>query len=47
MGYGDVVLEAPWRTLGTLAGADGYMTFGPATAMLYAVLGGLIGRSQK
>jgi hypothetical protein len=32
---------------GNARGADGYMMFGPATAMLYAVLGGLIRRSQK
>jgi voltage-gated potassium channel Kch len=38
VGYGDVVLERPWRILGTIAAADGYLMFGLSTAVLFAIL---------
>jgi hypothetical protein len=38
VGYGDVVLDSPWRILGTIAAADGYLMFGLSTAVLFAIL---------
>jgi hypothetical protein len=38
VGYGDLVLESPWRSLGSILGANGYMMFGLSTALLFTVL---------
>jgi len=34
MGYGDVVLHAPWRLLGPIEGAVGILMFGWSTAII-------------
>lgn len=42
LGYGDVVMSAPWRLLGPLEAADGMLMFGVSTAMIFAVIQRLI-----
>ncbi|MGB5830497.1 MAG: ion channel [Thiohalocapsa sp.] len=38
LGYGDVVLAAPWRPLGPLVAISGTLMFGCSTAYLFLVL---------
>jgi len=38
LGYGDVVMSAPWKLLGPLEAADGLLMFGTTTAMIFAVM---------
>ncbi|HME71202.1 MAG TPA: ion channel [Myxococcota bacterium] len=38
LGYGDIILSAPWRLLGPLEAADGMLLFGLSTAILFAVI---------
>jgi hypothetical protein len=38
LGYGDVVLEKPWRSLGPISAINGLLTFGCSTAFLFLVL---------
>lgn len=38
LGYGDVLLSAPWKLLGPLEAADGMLLFGFSTALLFAVI---------
>ena len=38
LGYGDVVLVAPWRMLGPLMAINGLLMFGCSTAFLFLVL---------
>jgi hypothetical protein len=38
LGYGDVVLPAPWRLLGPIEAAVGILTFGWSTAIIVAVI---------
>jgi hypothetical protein len=38
VGYGDLVLPAPWRLLGPLASINGTLMFGCSTAFLFLVL---------
>jgi hypothetical protein len=38
LGYGDVVLEKPWRSLGPICAINGLLTFGCSTATLFLVL---------
>ena len=38
LGYGDVVLSKPWRSLGPLCAMNGLLTFGCSTAALFLVL---------
>lgn len=42
LGYGDVVMTPQWRLLGPLEAADGMLMFGVSTAMVFAVIQGLI-----
>ena len=42
LGYGDVVMSAPWRLLGPLETADGMLMFGVSTAMIFAVIERLV-----
>lgn len=42
LGYGDVVMTPRWRLLGPLEAADGMLMFGVSTAMVFAVIQGLI-----
>ncbi len=42
LGYTDVVMSPAWRMLGPLEAADGMLMFGVSTAMVFAVLQGLI-----
>jgi hypothetical protein len=42
LGYGDVVMSAPWRLLGPLEAADGMLMFGVTTAMIFSVIQRLI-----
>jgi hypothetical protein len=37
IGYGDVVLDARWRLLGSIEGANGLLLFGWSTAFLFSV----------
>ncbi|MFC6631854.1 two pore domain potassium channel family protein [Microbulbifer taiwanensis] len=38
LGYGDVVLQSPWRVLGPLVAINGLLMFGCSTAFLFLVL---------
>jgi hypothetical protein len=38
LGYGDVVLRRPWRSLGPISAINGLITFGCSTAFLFLVL---------
>jgi len=38
LGYGDVVLERPWRMLGAIQAATGLLIFGWSTALLFALV---------
>ena len=38
LGYGDVVLKKPWRSLGPISAINGLLTFGCSTAFLFLVL---------
>ena len=42
LGYGDVVMSPPWKVFGPLEAADGMLMFGVSTAMIFAVIHGLI-----
>lgn len=38
LGYGDIVLQKPWRSLGPICAINGLLTFGCSTATLFLVL---------
>jgi Ion channel len=38
LGYGDLVLSKPWRSLGPICAINGLLTFGCSTAFLFLVL---------
>jgi Ion channel len=38
LGYGDLVLRKPWRSLGPISAISGLLTFGCSTAFLFLVL---------
>ncbi|HVJ56585.1 MAG TPA: ion channel [Terrimicrobiaceae bacterium] len=38
LGYGDVVLQKPWRSLGPICAINGLLTFGCSTAALFLLL---------
>jgi Ion channel len=38
LGYGDVVLQKPWRSLGPICAINGLLTFGCSTAALFLIL---------
>jgi Ion channel len=38
LGYGDLVLKKPWRSLGPISAINGLLTFGCSTAFLFLVL---------
>ncbi|MCD0462776.1 potassium channel family protein [Roseiconus lacunae] len=38
LGYGDIVLNSPWRMLGAIQAALGMLIFGWSTAMLFSVV---------
>jgi Ion channel len=38
LGYGDVVLPKPWRSLGPISAINGLLTFGCSTAFFFLVL---------
>ena len=42
LGYGDIVMSPSWRMLGPIEAANGALLFGVSTAMLFAVIQGLI-----
>jgi hypothetical protein len=42
LGYGDMVMDPKWRVIGPLEAADGMLMFGISTAMIFAVIQGLI-----
>ncbi|BCX48344.1 ion transport 2 domain-containing protein [Haloferula helveola] len=42
LGYGDVVMEHPWRLAGALEACTGVMMFGVSTATLFAALSHLL-----
>ena len=41
LGYGDLVLKKPWRSLGPISAINGLLTFGCSTAFLFLVLQGI------
>jgi hypothetical protein len=42
LGYGDIVMTPAWRLLGPLEAASGSLMFGVSTAMIFAVIQGLV-----
>jgi hypothetical protein len=42
LGYGDVVMSPSWRLLGPLEAANGMLMFGVTTAMIFAIMQGLV-----
>jgi len=42
LGYGDIVMGAKWRLLGPIEAANGALLFGVSTAMIFAVIQGLV-----
>lgn len=42
LGYGDVVMSPSWRLLGPLEAANGMLMFGVSTAMIFAIMQGLV-----
>ena len=38
LGYGDIVLPKPWRSLGPISAINGLLTFGCSTAFLFLIL---------
>jgi hypothetical protein len=42
LGYGDIVMSQSWRMLGPIEAANGCLLFGVSTAMIFAVIQGLI-----
>ena len=44
VGYGDVLLAAPWRLLGPIESAVGILMLGWSTGILVAVIGRVYGR---
>jgi hypothetical protein len=38
LGYGDLVLKKPWRSIGPISAINGLLTFGCSTAFLFLVL---------
>jgi hypothetical protein len=38
LGYGDVVLKAPWRVLGPIMATNGILMFGCSTAFLFLII---------
>jgi hypothetical protein len=38
LGYGDLIMSPSWRLLGPLEAADGALTFGLSTAMVFTVI---------
>ena len=47
LGYGDIVLQKPWRSLGPLSAINGLITFGCSTAFLFVVLQEIWTRAVK
>ena len=47
LGYGDIVLPKPWRSLGPLSAINGLITFGCSTAFLFLVLQEIWTRAMK
>src|ERR1700736_3479163 len=42
LGYGDVIMTPHWRLLGPLEAANGMLLFGVSTAIIFAVIQGLL-----
>jgi hypothetical protein len=42
LGYGDLIMTPAWRVLGPLEAATGMLMFGVTTALLFAVIQGLL-----
>ena len=42
LGYGDLIMTPSWRMLGPLEAANGMLTFGVSTAIIFAVIHRLI-----
>jgi hypothetical protein len=42
LGYGDIVMSPAWRLLGPMEAANGALLFGVSTAMIFAVIQGLV-----
>jgi hypothetical protein len=45
VGYGDVVLQSPWRMLGPVEGLTGILMCGLSTGLFFAVLSRVVGSS--
>jgi hypothetical protein len=42
LGYGDLIMSAPWKLLGPMETTDGMVLFGVSTAMAFAVIQWLV-----
>jgi len=42
LGYGDIVMDEPWRLLGAIEAANGVLMFGVSTAVLFSVISNLL-----
>lgn len=47
LGYGDIVLPAPWNTLSAIEGANGLIAFGWSTAFTFEIISQLYRREGK
>jgi hypothetical protein len=47
LGYGDIVMSAPWRLLGPLEALTGVLMLGISTALMFAVITRLVERRLK
>jgi hypothetical protein len=46
LGYGDVVLTGPWRTLASIQAANGVIIFGWTTALIFYFIQHLYGQAD-
>ena len=42
LGYGDVIMSPAWKLLGPIEAANGALLFGVSTAMIFAIIQGLV-----
>lgn len=46
LGYGDIVMEAPWRLLGGLEAANGVLMFGLSAGAILSIMGWMLNRAR-
>ncbi len=47
LGYGDIVIQGPWRLLSAIQAVNGLLVFGWSTALLFAVVERIWGKDQE